>query len=294
MSLVLHKLHSHDIFDLSQERRHALHVIRAAGRSAMACVPSPWISIWLPLSGDLEVQSAQCRWLLGSGDLLVWRDGPLQASSRKPGWWLAVCGSPSAWARHMRPLPDEPAAEIFPEESACPRDLRRTIVRLARALGRDNASARNAEPAADMLCSALAEHQAGLSLLLDRCNGRTRQRRQQTLMRLLRVQHLIRRHENCRFDLAYLAASANYSPCHLIRSYREVFGETPFEYATRLRAERAWRLVRDTRMPVCEITEAVGLESQSAFCRAFKNVYGMTTSQARNRLADEPPAARAA
>ena len=70
--------------------------------------------------------------------------------------------------------------------------------------------------------------------------------------------------------------------------FRAIFDETPFEYATRLRAERAWQLVRDTRMPVCEITEAVGFESQSAFCRAFKSIYGMTTSEARQRLNDDP------
>jgi AraC family transcriptional regulator len=64
-----------------------------------------------------------------------------------------------------------------------------------------------------------------------------------------------------------------------------VFGETPFEYAARLRFDRAWRLVRDTRMPVCDITEALGFESQSAFCRAFKHAFGVTTTQARERHA---------
>ena len=62
---------------------------------------------------------------------------------------------------------------------------------------------------------------------------------------------------------------------------RDVFGETPAEYAGRLRAERAWQLVRDTHMPVCEITEALGFESQSAFCRAFKSRFGATTTEVR-------------
>ena len=84
-----------------------------------------------------------------------------------------------------------------------------------------------------------------------------------------------------------LAASASYSPCHLIRSYRDVFGETPSEYASRLRFERAWRLVNDTTMPICEITEMLGFESQSAFCRAFKNAFGRTTSQVRGSRARE-------
>ena len=64
--------------------------------------------------------------------------------------------------------------------------------------------------------------------------------------------------------------------------YRDVFGETPSEHAARLRLERAWTLVRDSAMPVCLITQHLGYESQSAFCRAFKNAFGLTTTQARH------------
>jgi transcriptional regulator GlxA family with amidase domain len=84
--------------------------------------------------------------------------------------------------------------------------------------------------------------------------------------------------------------------------YRDVFGETPSEHAQRLRMLRAWTLVRDTRLPICEITEALGFESQSSFCRAFRQAYGTTTGDVRrlretteaNDLPDRAPAARAA
>src|SRR5690606_27797391 len=111
-------------------------------------------------------------------------------------------------------------------------------------------------------------------------------RRQQTLLRLLGVRHLIEIHDDGRPDLAMLARSANYSPWHLMRVHREVFGQTPSEYASQLRLERAWSLVRGTRLPICEITEALGFESQSSFCRAFKNAYGATTGQVRQSLGD--------
>jgi transcriptional regulator GlxA family with amidase domain len=131
-------------------------------------------------------------------------------------------------------------------------------------------------------CQVLIEQQHELQDRLPRCNGRTLLRRQQTLLRLLRMRHLIEINGDDRLDLARLARSANYSPCHLIRMHREVFDETPSEYAGRLRLDRAWSLVRDTRMPVCEITEALGFESQSSFCRAFKHAYGATTGQVRH------------
>src|SRR5690606_30726004 len=131
----------------------------------------------------------------------------------------------------------------------------------------------------------LDEHQAWLLPLLERCSGRTLHHRQRTLLRLLRVRDLIRRSGDSRIDLNRLAALANYSPCHLLRIYRDAFGETPNEYATGLRHQRAWELVRGTRMQVYEITEMLGFESQSSFCRAFKSAFGATTSEVRRRHA---------
>lgn len=273
-------LRSHELLDLSA-LGESLHVLYGSGRNMQLAVPARWISVWLPLSDGIELETPDCRWLLQPGELLVWREGALQAGNRRGARWLAVCGSPAAWTRHQRPRPNEPMLDLLPAESRCTRELRRLAVRLARVARRPDLCALGADTVAGMLCAALDEHQRDLHALLPRCTGRTLLRRQQTLVRLLRVQHLIRRHEESRLDLAHLAASANYSPCHLIRSYRDVFGETPSEYAARLRSERAWRLVRETRMPVCEITAALGFESQSAFCRAFKSTFGLTTSQVR-------------
>src|SRR3546814_13996655 len=59
-------------------------------------------------------------------------------------------------------------------------------------------------------------------------------------------------------------------------------GETPFEYSARLRLQHAWSLVRDTTTSICEISEALGFESQSAFCRSFKKSFGCTTTQVRS------------
>jgi AraC family transcriptional regulator len=276
-----HKLSSHGSLDLSAEDGQALHVMEVSGRNVQIDIPAKWISLWLPLSGWIDIDTPQYGWTLPKGNLLVWRDQPLRAASGRPVWGFGICGSQAAWEAHLRGRPGHlrRRMDVFLSEDACPRSLRRLFVRLVR-MSRQPASATASQAIAAFIAELFA-NQASLQALLPRCKGRTRQRQQQTLMRLLRVEHLIRKHEDTRLDLAYLAASANYSPCHLIRSYRDVFGETPAEYAGRLRAERAWRLVRDTSMPVCEITEALGFESQSAFCRAFKNSFGATATEVR-------------
>jgi AraC-like DNA-binding protein len=223
-------------------------------------------------------------WELEPGHLQIWRDGRLRTSARLPCWWLCLCGPDTAWRGYLQTNADNTSEELFPWEGPAPRDAQRLMVRLARLAAQPTALGAlgdNGDALLRTLCALLIDQQRDLQTRLPRCSGRTQRRRQQTLLRLLRVQHLIRRHPEIRLDLNRLARSANYSPCHLIRIYREVFDETPTEFASRLRSDRAWRMVRETRMPVCEITEALGFESQSAFCRAFKNSFGLTATQAR-------------
>lgn len=258
-----------------------LHLVCASGRAVQLDLPPGWLSLWLPLQGPLRLEAADSAWDLAPGHLQVWRDGRVRSGARGPCWWLCLCGPEAAWKPHLAGAPQALGSELFPWEGVAARDARRLLVRLARLGARPAELAASGPTLLRTLAELLREEQRELLERLARCSGRTLRRRQQTLLRLLRVQHLIRRHPDVRLDLGRLARSASYSPCHLIRIYRDVFDETPTEYAARLRSDRAWRMVRDTRMPVCEITEALGFESQSAFCRAFKNSFGVTATQAR-------------
>jgi AraC-like DNA-binding protein len=269
------------------EAGDALHLIHASGRGIRARIPAGWIAFLMPLSGRLELESQDGGWSLPRGRALLWREGHLHCAAPAQSLWLSLCGPASAWSRYMRASHNGPMPDLFPSETACTRDLRRLLVRMAR-IAEGPPQERDAMTTlADAFCSALIDSQADLQERVQRCSGRTLRRRQQTLLRLLRVRLLIQHHQDGKLDLQRLARTASYSPCHLIRVYREAFDETPSEYAARLRFDRAWVLVRETQMPICEITEALGFESQSAFCRAFKNAYGVTTTQAR-RLDSAP------
>src|SRR3546814_19576946 len=101
------------------------------------------------------------------------------------------------------------------------------------------------------------------------------------MLRLLRVRHLIESSGDERSDLARLARSANYSPWHLIRVHRDVFGETPSEYAARLRLQHAWSLVRDTNTSICQISAALGSVPPIDFFPSFTNTFGYTTTPPR-------------
>lgn len=277
----------------------SLRVVHASGRGSRLRIPAGWLSLCLPLSAPLNLESLDGSWELAGKYLQVWREGPLRLDCPSSGSWLVLTGPLTTWRSHVHALGGrhaQGAHEIFPRQSHCPRELRRLLVRLARHARGTSLVGCDPGSLVEATCQVLIEQQRELQERLPRCNGRTLLRRQQTLLRLLRMRHLIEINGDDRPDLARLARSANYSPCHLIRMHREVFDETPSEYAARLRLDRAWSLVRDTRMPVCEITEVLGFESQSSFCRAFKHAYGTTTGQVRHgdrqaKSSHPPPAA---
>lgn len=286
MALGYHAIRYAGQLDLGTLPGDDLHLLHSSGRGVQVDLPAGWISLWLPLTGCLRLQAQDSTWTLGPGHAQVWREGRLRCSAQLPCGWLGLSGSLNAWAPYLGAPPGDAAVELFPWEGPAPRELRRLLIRLVR-VARDPTDAAITAIAAivQSLCAAVLEQQRDLHARLAHCSGRTLRHRQQTLLRLLRVQHLIRRDPVGRLDLDRLARSASYSPCHLIRIYRDVFDQTPSEYAARLRSDRAWQLVRDTGMPVCAITEALGFESQSTFCRAFKHSFGVTTTQARHPVA---------
>jgi AraC-like DNA-binding protein len=277
-------LHLTGQVDLGVDRSGVLHVIHATGRAPCLHLPAGWLSLCIPLAGRVHFQSREGDWELRPGRMQVWRDTELRVEGRASGCWLGLAAPLTAWSRHVRALAGrEGDVGIFPRESECPRVLRRMLVRLAR-FARGTAATGDSGMLLEAICIVVLEQQHDLHARLQRCRGRSLQRRQHTLLRLLRVRQLIETDRDNRKDLVRLARSVNYSPWHLIRIYREVFDETPSEHAARLRLERAWSMVHDTQLRICEIAETLGFESHSSFCRAFKNAYGATTGDVRQRV----------
>lgn len=273
-----HLLRFGERLDLARVTSDRLQLVHATTRGTQLDVPAGMWSLWLPLGGELQLASTQSRWSLHRRHVLIARE-TLQGTSTE-STWLALVGTQAAWSAAVRAIAPSHAGWL-PRQWPCGRALLRALVQLARRV-RDDDDAAACEAALRAVCNELLEQQRDLQPLIERCNGRTSQRRYLTLQRLLRVHQLIERDGESHLDLAQLAKVASYSPWHLIRMYRDVFGETPSEHLARLRLMRAWAMVRGSALPVCEITEKLGFESQSAFCRAFKNAYGLTTTQARH------------
>ncbi|MEE1944219.1 AraC family transcriptional regulator [Pedobacter sp. KR3-3] len=76
-------------------------------------------------------------------------------------------------------------------------------------------------------------------------------------------------------DLATIGKASCLSISQLVRQFKAAFGLTPHQYLIRIKLNKAAELLQNTSMGVNEITWSCGFENQSAFCRAFKESYGL-------------------
>jgi len=92
-----------------------------------------------------------------------------------------------------------------------------------------------------------------------------------------------------------LAAEVACSRATFARRFRELVGEPPLVYLTRLRMDVAARLLRDGELPLAAIAERVGYASEFAFNRTFHRVRGVPPGRYREqaREALEVPASGA-
>ncbi|GAA3832275.1 helix-turn-helix transcriptional regulator [Streptomyces chiangmaiensis] len=82
-------------------------------------------------------------------------------------------------------------------------------------------------------------------------------------------------------DLDAVAAHAGYSRYHFIRAFKAAYGETPGQYLTHRRIERAEDLLRTANLTVTEICHLVGFSSVGTFSARFKAWTGLTPSEYR-------------
>jgi AraC-like DNA-binding protein len=104
------------------------------------------------------------------------------------------------------------------------------------------------------------------------------------LVRLCRARDLIREYYDDSVTLDDCAAEAGLSPWHLLRSFRAAFGETPKEFLTRLRLERAKHLLTVTDRSVTEVCLDVGFSSLGTFSTLFKGHFGCSPKEYRRRV----------
>jgi len=92
---------------------------------------------------------------------------------------------------------------------------------------------------------------------------------------------LLHAHPEQSWTLEGLAAEAAMSRSAYAARFKELVGQTMFEYLTAVRMQRAQVLLRESGASLTAIAERVGYTSRLAFSKAFKRLTGTTPSQYR-------------
>jgi AraC-like DNA-binding protein len=78
-----------------------------------------------------------------------------------------------------------------------------------------------------------------------------------------------------------VARAAGMNETSLKKGFKAVFGETVFDFSVRCRMQHALALLRERRMPVARVAEAVGYRHQTSFATAFRRHFGLSPKDVR-------------
>jgi len=112
--------------------------------------------------------------------------------------------------------------------------------------------------------------------------------REDALVRLQRARAFIEHTYDQPIDLERIAAAAGLSRFHFLRLFKDVYGETPHAYLTRLRLDRAKDLLATTDLPVTRICLDVGFSSLGSFSTLFSRHVGRSPDRFRRRWVAVP------
>ena len=90
--------------------------------------------------------------------------------------------------------------------------------------------------------------------------------------RLRRIKELVHAKMEDDLSLSELAQSVGLSTAHFARMFRKSTGETPHQFVTRQRVERAKAMLRAPDMRVLDVAVACGFKTQQHFAQVFRDV----------------------
>jgi AraC family transcriptional regulator len=272
--------------DPAAEDGQTLRILLGSGR-ACALQSNEHPTVLIPLRGRLRTTDGDGSRILNRGQVLVAEAGQrLQAIGGRSSLWLAFIAPNAAWQQLFDAAGEMPIPEpiLFPAVHASSRLVRRTAARAAREARRAESSTHDSVTLLQF-ASLLADLQSEFDPMIRRCPGRTLAQRRGVFLRLQRVYNCMESSSNLHLGVAGFARAANYSPCHFVRTFNAVYGETPHAVLMEHRLRHAFRLVHDTELSITEVARVSGFEDRCAFARSFKQRFGRTATAVRRRRA---------
>ncbi len=98
------------------------------------------------------------------------------------------------------------------------------------------------------------------------------------LEKLERARAYVLEHLDEKITTPIVAGAVGTNQCYLKRGFKEVYGQTLFEFTQEHRLTRARHLIETTDLPLAEVANRVGYASASSFSQSFKNYFGVNPS----------------
>lgn len=261
----------------------------AVSRRASLEVSAPVTTFWLALRGEATVESSDGRFPLHAGDWIVLeRDSQPGVSSGRDGVVLGALLPATLPGAPTRGMPH------IALHTGRGRSSRREARLLLRTWCESGLFARNgrtvdADPGLLMpLLRQLVALQESFLPLIDRCPGRSLQRRQQVFSRMQRAHLHLQGHLDRPLRITELARLSNISIWYFSKIFHALYGESPQSAIARLRQQRAAELLTQTMLSVGEVAIASGFDNNCSFSRAFRAHHGMPPSAYRAMAAPTP------
>jgi AraC-like DNA-binding protein len=93
----------------------------------------------------------------------------------------------------------------------------------------------------------------------------------------------VHRHPGNQWTLASLAATVGMSRSAFAERFTQLVGEPAMHYVARWKMQTALTWLKDNDLPLSDVANRLGYDSEAAFSRAFKRVIGMSPGAARRQ-----------
>ncbi len=261
--------------------------------------PMPWLSIKTMSNGQALYEIDGGRFVVDEGGYLILNheqaytihiDSPTTVESFcvffPPGWAEDVrrsAATPDAYLLDDPSLPVVQPVSFF--ERLYPHDtlVSPQIAQLRVALQQERGDAGYLEEKLRLLLAGMLYLQADIQREIARVPAARPGTRVELYRRLHRARDYMHASLGEALTITDIAAVAELSPYHFMRSFKEVFGQRPHAYLTQRRLERARFLLARTDQAVTHICFEVGFESPGAFSSLFHRQTGLSPRAYRQR-----------
>ncbi|MDO4322710.1 MAG: response regulator [Lachnospiraceae bacterium] len=98
-----------------------------------------------------------------------------------------------------------------------------------------------------------------------------------------KIKRLVEKEYMHDINLSYVAEQIHLAPAYVSYIFKKETGQTLIKYITEVRMEKARMLLEEGNLKIIQIAKNCGYENQSYFNRAFKNYFGQSPKQYKER-----------